>query len=296
MWFSSLFGCSGPPQAPDPLAVWQARERQNLAAGVVRLSDLDLHPTAAQLLAVLEDPGTAPVQDLRLSQVGLTTEVLAAVADHPKLQDLRGLSLTFNPDLGDEALAIAGRAGWWSSLTRLEVDGTGITGAGLAALAGAGDLTHLSVGHGDRGPSLDLPDLPSLTWLSAVEAGLSGSGALALLARPGLEALVLDGNALGPGALEGVQLGVALQGLGLEDCGLGPGDAAALAGAPSEALRSVSLDRNPLGDEGLDALTGATWWAGLETVGLVGTGGSPERVEAIRASWGPQQAGRAITP
>jgi hypothetical protein len=295
--FSTLVGCLGTAESPDrDLREWRSRNLQSLSEGVLQITEHDFSPTAAQLQDLLDRDETPPVWSLTLTGIGLEAAGLDVVVGHPKLAGATDVTLSFNPALGDAGLARLGQAPWLASVETLALDGVGATGAGLAALAGAEHLRRLSVGHNALGADLGLPLLPALRQLWASDAGVAPAGALLWLQRDGLTGIRLDQNPLGADGLAGLTgLGAQLSAVNLRDCGLTAVDAVTLAALPHAGLESLSLDRNDLGDEGVRALADASWWPGLETVGLMYTGASGPVVDAVRAGWGLRTQGKAIS-
>jgi hypothetical protein len=160
--------------------------------------------STAAALALAASPHLKGLVKLVLGRGQVGPEGAEALAGG-SLPDLEELVLRDNP-IGDRgALArarfVRSKGDGWLDLTR-----TGVTAAGLAALAGSGCLAGLftlkldgnPVGDAAAAALASCADLGGLDWLSLTGTGLTDEGAIALAASPHLPrqlALHVDRNA-----------------------------------------------------------------------------------------------------
>lgn len=244
--------------------------------------------------ALLTDARLPELRELSFGRNKLTVAAVRSIVSCPRAAHLRLLALDINP-IGDEGLeALAA----WPGLTTVEdllVSTVGATGRGVAALAASPHLTALkraSFGFqavGDAG-AVALAALPASQWLQVERAEIGAVGARALIAGARTASLSLNHNAVGVGGLVGLGgVAPALNSLSLQDAGLGPADAAALAGAYAPSLRVLDLEYNDLGDAGIRALVGAAWFAQLDVLDVAYTRASNESYAALQDAWGERK-------
>jgi uncharacterized protein (TIGR02996 family) len=106
---------------------------------------------------------TFPLRMLHLT--GVTAKNLPGLSAVPELAHLRGLSLVRNP-IGDDGLRTLLTSPYLTRLRWLDLDGTGVTEAGVEALAAAGATPELRYVHAETNLRLN-PD-PAYEWTGAL--------------------------------------------------------------------------------------------------------------------------------
>ncbi|MDP1917207.1 MAG: hypothetical protein Q8L14_13280 [Myxococcales bacterium] len=242
----------------DPTWVeWLPRHRIVPALRTFSFSGAD--QSAAERLMKHETFGG--VETLSLSGA-LTASLTRAIAEHaPRVTSL---SFAHRGDVVIEADAIAPLA--TLPLTELRIEGAALSSAAVKALAALPHLERLSLRRlpGDVAHEL-LPVMPRLTALSFDDGAIPVSTLAKLLgAASSLTDLTLDGAGLGSASVS-----------------------QALGALPSSRLTSLSLNSNPLGDDGARALTTLGTLSALTDVSLSQCGITPEGFVALSAARWP---------
>ena len=242
----------------------------------------DLERTApmswlARQLSGSDDPRLALCTHLDLAGHGAGDDGITQLAGAP-LDSLRALNLRDNK-LGPKGLTrLLPRL---TGVEQLELGGNKLGKKGAAALAVAplesvAALTLSSNNIGDAG----LQALARAPWLGQLQSlvlrknklGPDAITALAQAPMPRLTELDLSKNPLGDAGCQALAHApwlATLQTLRLNGADLGPGGIAALAQAPLEALRLLSLTGNPLQTAGAQALASAPWLARVRRLDLL---------------------------
>jgi hypothetical protein len=285
--------CGGGMDRVDQLLVERLRavEKGTLMIPSARLTD-------AELEAVLSDPRVPALQELTLHHNQLTADGVTTITTSPKLAGLSTLDVSNNP-VGDEGLSILAVSPVLDPLRVLSLAAVGASAEGVRALtqgAHVDGVAEIDLGFqalGDAGAQA-LASWPPRDKLLLQKAGIGGPGARALLEQGQAATLKLKENPVGEGGLTGLsQISPALVTLDASACGLGPADAAALAGAAAPGLRSLELDHNALGDAGLRALASAPWLGQLQFLSVMGGKASPAARSDLQRAWG-QRPGLTI--
>jgi hypothetical protein len=285
----SVLACSEPPPpGPDAAAVvaWVAA---GASSGSVSIAGRGVADEV--FAAAVRDPAFPPaLRSLTANGNQLGPASFQALDEAGQCATLAWLNVTANPlgDAGAHALAETACVG---QLEQLFIGEAGLSGSGMAALAGAGlpRLTLLVAGGQPLGGSVAEPlaALPALRRLALPAVGMSPAGARTLITKTTASELDLAHNDLGAGALVGLsEVAAGLEVLSLASCGLGPADAVALAAAPRGGLVELDLTGNPLGDDGLRSLAGAPWLAELDKLRVEQSGASLEVRKALVDAWG----------
>ncbi len=252
-------------------------ERGTLMVASAKLTDAEL----AELLA---DPRVTALSDLSLHHNALTSAGIRTAIASPKLTRLANLNLSNNP-IGDEGVRALAGSEVLDPILTLSLAGVGATEAGAQALAESdhsAGIAQLDLGFQPIGRAAPLLATPRKALLLQ-KAGIDSQTAVALLQTGQVATLKLKENAIP--TLDGLtSVSPALTALDLGSCGLT--DLSALATAPAPGLRSLHLDYNPLGDEGLEVLARATWLPTLEFLSAMGAQGGPAGRAALRSAWG----------
>jgi uncharacterized protein (TIGR02996 family) len=230
---------------------------------------------------LLQSPAVAGLQTLDLSESGVTTAEMRAVASSPHLDRLATLRLARNT-LDAHYLSYLyqrpprGRPG----LRTLDLSSCGLAAAirVLAESSLAGGLEALDLAHnrlGDAGVQAlaESPHMGGLRRLnlSANQVGPAGTRALAnAKSMSGLASLHLRTNRLGNGLadLAGAPGLRGLTALRVSNNNIGPAAVAAFAGDPPGRLALLDLAWNPLDDDAVRALAASPGLAGLAALDL----------------------------
>jgi hypothetical protein len=251
---------------PFDADTWAAMCAGGLPEGLVALNVGRTELSGEALAASLEG---ARVEDLDVVEAMIREQGARALGQCEALGRLRALKMGGGGLTEDGADAIV--RGLGEDVEELSVWRTGLRGATLGALAGAlGPRTRKLVLEGcmigDGGvKALCGVELSGLEELNLSNCGLGDAALDALRASGSLEGvrrLNLSQGSFSLEALEALWTSGALaslRALSLAGCGLGPGEAVAMARAPELGrLSRLDLAFNPIGEEGRRALRTST--------------------------------------
>jgi len=306
-WFGGFVRAIRLRYGPDcraRLAAWLDHPAGALLTGLEFVDDRDLGDDEATEIASW--PELARLSSLGLRRTALGVPGARALAESPYLGGLERLELRGN-HVQAEGLRALAQATSLRSLVHLDVSHNWLAENAVEMLVGARlpaldsiDLAHNRIGNdgarhlaqarwlaGVRTLELGMTNidgegaraLAHATWWPRLETlslsnnrlGDPGAAALASVRAPSLRVLRLQGNNLGPlGVRALVSTGLVAQvaHLDLRWNRLGAAGAEALAQAERGSLRSLVLDRNEIGDQGLRALSKSPVLAGLGTLSL----------------------------
>jgi hypothetical protein len=261
-----------------------ARHQAALESGALDLPSESL--TDAEIATVVASDRVRPFTQVTLGGNRLTEVGARTLLTSDKATGVTSLMLDANQlgDAGLTAVADDAPAGLWD----LFVGSNAATSAGAMAIARIPRLHRLSVGGqpvSDGGAAALAAADAEIIEVSLAEVG--GAGARVLLHGGRARTVDLSRNPIGPGGLQDLgSLAPGLEQVSIAHAKLDARDAAALAAANAPGLRHLDLSYNPLGDAGLNALAHAPWLATLQTLDVMGTGGSLPARAALRAAWG----------
>jgi uncharacterized protein (TIGR02996 family) len=266
------------------------------------------HLRDRSLIALLASPHLGRLRALGWASNGVEGPGVQALAESPRLSQLRRLDFRWNWTFGDRAVRILAGATRAANLEVLLLGGTNLTAAGVQALFASRCLPRLGTLEVNAGalfrpprgvdnPADGLRALLALPLASQV-SGLDFSEApqmrtaLAVLAGgpalPRLQSLNLSGcrvgNAGARALAESPQL-AALTSLNLGACNLGHAALQALATSPHLAgLTDLSLAANDVRDTGVKALAGSPHLTRLGRLNLIKIGVGGPGIRAL-AAW-----------
>jgi len=207
---------------------------------------------------VTASPIVLQLHALELSEYNITDDGARSLAA-ADLRSLRELDLGYNA-IGPAGVAALASAPSLTGLTKLSLTRNGLGVAGAVAVADG------------------CATMPALAWLSLMSNPIGDGGAAALAACSHLaglrELLLLDTQigAAGVAALAGSASLRRLSRLVLGGNQIGVEGARALARSQLGELRELSLDNNPVTDDGARAIAGSDTFARLEHLSLNWTG------------------------
>lgn len=255
--------------------------------------DLSFNAISDRGVSALSQAAAPALERLGFEGCGIGAGGAKALSQAPWASQVRALDLKRN-ELGGVGVDVMFSAASFGALEQLLLSSNHVGPRGCRALAMASlpMLKELNIaynGLGDEG----LEALASATWFERLESlrlsgrqmSSAGAAALAKAKAERLKALSFSGGDLGDEGLSQLLCAAwvcGLERLELDDCGIGPAGAVALAQAEHMACLSVlSLRDNQLGARGARALALAKHLAKLEVLDLSNNTIGDEGLEAL---------------
>jgi len=238
------------------------------------------------LLELLADDGIGPIGSVSIHGQHLTARSVEALMSAEATAQLKHLSLQ-GSRIGDAGLAALATAPRLASLEYIILQDVEATATGVAALAASPHLKakSLAIGWqavGDAGAAAFV-DAAGVQSLNLDSARVGGEGARALLERGQTPAISLASNPIQFSTLRAIS--PAIQSVSLNDCDLDASTIAALARAEGPGLKTLSLERVKLTDDGLRDIMNASWFTQLDALSLGGHDTSPEVRRALKTAF-----------
>jgi len=223
------------------------------------------------LLEIVDHPEVGPIEDVTVVRSQITARGVRGIMAGKNTSGLQSLHLTGNP-LGEEGLRALAESPRLAQLKSLVIQDVGATAAGVQALAAS---PHFRVGSvamgfqaiGDAGAEA-LAGATMVNSLRLESAQIGGRGGRALIEGTHAVGLDLTKN---PIHLVGLRkISPHLRSLTLDETPLTVEDIQALAALPAPALKSLSIAYVPMSDPVYEAILAAPWFDQLELL-MLGT-------------------------